>query len=295
MNNKTDKSNLNGKNGGIAFAMLMAFYVLISFIIQPIATAIIKNQAICFAVCSLCSTIALVVMLAFLRKKLNLGFRLMTKTQTVGGLYSAVAILLSLGMFLGLGFSNTVVATLVESIGLNSGGINVPLGKFWHLLIFSFTLAVFPAIFEELFFRGVLLNCFSQIKTIPSILLSALCFALFHGSATQFIYQFIYGVCLGFLAHNSKSVVPCMVAHFLNNFTVLLLTYLNVVVDLFSPVVLLIGINLLAFFGTATFFKYKKSDKNQVQKGEIKNFLLPFGIFAIILCLTLIVGNLFVV
>ena len=59
MNNKTDKSNLNGKNGGVAFAMLMAFYVLVSFIIQPIATAIIKNQAICFAVCSLCQPLRL--------------------------------------------------------------------------------------------------------------------------------------------------------------------------------------------------------------------------------------------
>lgn len=76
---------------------------------------------------------------------------------------------------------------------------------------------VLPAIFEELLFRGVILRGFLQFGKIPAVVLSALMFALAHGSYEQFIYQFLGGLAMGFLYVETKNIFVGMAAHFANN------------------------------------------------------------------------------
>ena len=295
MDNQEKHIQLNGKFGGISFALLMAFYLLISLVFQAIAGVIFeKNSAGYLAVCSLSSVTAICVTLCFAKNRTKTPVKQLVNLQTLGGVNNLLSLVLSAGMFLGLGLVNTVIAELLIKAGLNAGGISLPLNNVWQLVLFAITVAILPAVFEELFFRGLLLTCLSKTGSISSILLSSLCFAIYHGSLSQFLYQFIYGVALGFLAYNSKSVLPSIICHFINNFAVLLLTYLKVAVNLISPILLIIGINLLAFFGTACYFIFRKQEKLKKQKGEVYNFFLPFGIFGFILCLTLIIGNLFI-
>jgi sodium transport system permease protein len=93
----------------------------------------------------------------------------------------------------------------------------------WLLLLFAAT----PAICEELVFRGVLLQGLSrELPMARAVVGSALVFGAFHLSFETFV-RFLptawLGVLLGWVAWRTRSIVPGMLMHFLNNASVLLL------------------------------------------------------------------------
>jgi sodium transport system permease protein len=82
-------------------------------------------------------------------------------------------------------------------------------------------LALLPAICEELAFRGFILSGLEyQRRTRSAILLSALMFGFLHVLMSLFQQLFnatLLGVVLGLLAVRSRSLLPGIVFHFLNN------------------------------------------------------------------------------
>jgi len=295
MNNKQTKLQLNAYNGGIAFSFMMTLYVFISFIGQAVCGAIFdRNSSAYVAICSTFSVISLLVVILFYIFYGKNKFKSTVSVEKAGGKYIVIAMLLSVGMFAGLGFVNGTIAQILARVGLSVSGIDLNISTALHFVVYTLTFAIFPAIVEEFFFRGVLLNSLSGIKNLFAVLISALCFALYHCSLAQFVYQFIYGVLLGYLALVAKSTIPCIVAHFINNFAVILFTFIGVNINLISPVVLVIGINALAIFSTILFFAIKKLGKKETIKGETGKFFLPFGLFGLLICVSLLLGNLLV-
>ncbi len=82
-----------------------------------------------------------------------------------------------------------------------------------------FIIAFFPAVFEELFFRGALQNLLVKWWKAPlvAIIFCSLIFSLIHGSIFLFLSRFILGLILGLLYHKSKNIWVNIIAHFLNN------------------------------------------------------------------------------
>ncbi len=295
MNESKNKIHLNSKNGGITFALFIAGYILVALLGQLIVGAIFGNGSTAYKViCSTFSSVCVLTVVLFYIFYGKHNFTFLTSTKKFNYLYALLAILLSCGMFLGLGFVNESIAEIIFSLGGSVGGINLNMPTVWHFLSFTLTFALLPAIFEEILFRGILLNCFTGMKRIFAVLISALLFALYHQSLVQFVYQFIYGVALAYLAISAKSIIPCMIAHFLNNFAVILFNFIGVYIDLYSVLYIVLGANALAFFGAIVFFIQRKAQKNQSIKGEVKSFFLPFGAMAILICIALTVANLVV-
>lgn len=86
------------------------------------------------------------------------------------------------------------------------------------LVLALLTIAVVPAVCEELLFRGVVLRAFaSRFVPYVAIILSSLVFAAYHLSVVQFIPTLTLGLVLGVLAWRAASVIPAMLAHVLNN------------------------------------------------------------------------------
>jgi membrane protease YdiL (CAAX protease family) len=86
-------------------------------------------------------------------------------------------------------------------------------------------LTIFPAVAEELVFRGVLARGLAKrIGTFPAILISAAVFGLYHVFPPQIVSTFALGIVLGFLTLRSRSVVPAMIVHTLNNTIAVLLS-----------------------------------------------------------------------
>jgi len=93
----------------------------------------------------------------------------------------------------------------------------------WSVVL---ALSVFPAIGEEFVFRGAILRILSQVmKPRSAILLQALLFGIFHTSVFRLLPTTLLGVVLGGLALRTRSLVPSIVAHALNNGIVLYLAY----------------------------------------------------------------------
>ena len=86
--------------------------------------------------------------------------------------------------------------------------------------------AVSPAVCEEALFRGpILRGLLSRFSPIGAALLTGILFGLFHGDIWRFLPSALLGVGLSAIALASDSIVPAMVAHFVNNACLLVLVH----------------------------------------------------------------------
>ena len=85
-----------------------------------------------------------------------------------------------------------------------------------------FSIAIFPAITEEIAFRG-LVQHWLHVAVAPwtAIALASALFAAMHFSIISAPYLFLVGGVLGWARWRTGSLYPSMVAHFLHNFAVL--------------------------------------------------------------------------
>jgi len=119
---------------------------------------------------------------------------------------------LSLELFGGLDEMNAMAAEL-ESTAL-------------PLLILS--LAITPALTEEILFRGVLARSLeSPLGRTPAILISATLFAAIHLPVARMMPALTIGLILGFVALRSGSTLAAMLVHLVNNAAALVLTRLE--------------------------------------------------------------------
>ena len=87
---------------------------------------------------------------------------------------------------------------------------------------------VLPAITEELLFRGIIFNGLrKRFNDVCSIFLSALMFALMHQNIQQLVYPFLLGSIMAWINLRTGSLISSMLVHFINNFLVILFTYLS--------------------------------------------------------------------
>lgn len=88
-----------------------------------------------------------------------------------------------------------------------------------HSLAWAYLLyAAFPAIFEELGFRGVIFGLLRRsLDARETILLSAAAFGILHLSVPSLVTHVPLGLYLGWLRHRSGSLYPSITAHFLHN------------------------------------------------------------------------------
>lgn len=79
--------------------------------------------------------------------------------------------------------------------------------------------AILAPIAEEIVFRGVLMRGMLKMRWHPwvAIVMSALIFALFHGTELQMFGTTVFGIITGWLYWRTKSLLPGMIVHIVNN------------------------------------------------------------------------------
>ena len=85
---------------------------------------------------------------------------------------------------------------------------------------------VLAPIAEELLCRGAILTALLKMmprKPFICILVQALIFGAIHMDPSQMVYGTLYGILLGWLCWRTRSLIPGIVVHVVNNSTVLLL------------------------------------------------------------------------
>lgn len=288
MNNNNNQNLTSARTGGKAFTMLMCIYLLTSLVLQSILGLVFKTDSIWFLFFSgITPAIAITLILCLYNRGNFSQFKSDFMLNGTKAKYWIVILPLFLGMFFGLGFINGLIGEGIQALGGTLPQLKLPLTSVWEYLLMCLSYAVFPAVFEELFFRGLLLNSLKNTGETCAILSTALCFALYHCSLIQFVYQFIYGLILATIVYKTKSIIPSMALHFLNNFTVLSLEFFGVSVNLYYIWYIIFGLVILAV-GIA-FLVLPKGKRNQnksvQEKGaKTKDFWFPFALFGAIVC-----------
>ena len=137
-------------------------------------------------------------------------------------------ILLSLGIIILSDELDKIIQIFIDApeyvVDLN--GLLKPESPLGYLLLFTAVVVIAP-LGEELLFRGF----FQQIlekhwKDITrAVLITAVIFSFIHMNPFWFAQIYILGIILGFLAWKTKSVIPSLILHSLNNLIALILSF----------------------------------------------------------------------
>ena len=118
--------------------------------------------------------------------------------------------------------SSSFILNYLESTFLGFFGIEVSQSGIYGMqsgneILLLCVVAIFPAIFEELFFRGAVLSALSKKPDVRAMIWSAIFFTLMHGSFFNIPSTLVAGFVLAAASYYSGSVYVSMIAHFLNN------------------------------------------------------------------------------
>lgn len=120
------------------------------------------------------------------------------------------------------GYGLMMIGYLLTNIicSLFAPSITNPLQSFDQSnIIATFIYAVILGpIFEELFFRKLLISRFAKYGEIFAILTSALLFALYHMNIFQFLGVFLFGIVLAFVYLRTNNIIYVITIHQISNF-----------------------------------------------------------------------------
>lgn len=214
------------------------------------------------------------------------------KSQKCAPRYFLIALLLQIGLFF-LSELNALFLQFLGNFGYEDAGIALPSMEGLGFVGVLFVVAVMPAVFEEIMFRGILLNGLKSFGKVGSVLLCGALFALYHQNPAQTLYQFCCGVAFALITLRSGSVLPTVLSHFFNNAFILALTKFGaesfmtpvaVVILLLSPICLIASLVWIFAFD-----KRKEDESEQtvtIDKSERKRFFIYASVGLAICALT---------
>ena len=200
------------------------------------------------------------------------------KEQKCQPKYFLLAVLLQIGL-LSLGTLNDMFLRFLEEFGYKQSTLLLPDLRGFGLFATIFCVAVLPAVFEEIFFRGILLKGLRSFGTIGSIFLCGALFSLYHQNPIQTVYQFACGVAFAFMAIRAGSILPTVFSHFLNNTLIIVLTRFgieSIPTAAYVPYVIVTSLCLIGTLAYLFFFDVPKAGtvpekkKPQEQQREIQ-------------------------
>ena len=172
---------------------------------------------------------------------------------------------------------NTLFLEFLGRFGYKSPEIRLPslngAGLFGVLL----TVAVLPAVFEELIFRGLLLKGLKNFGTVAAVLLCGALFSLYHQNPAQTIYQFLCGAAFALVAVKAGSILPTVLSHFLNNAFIIVMEKVSGGEIPRSVQIPLLAFSALCLAGSLAyliFFDKKSASAKGKEKADKKGFFL---------------------
>ena len=156
-----------------------------------------------FGIYMLCMRMPLSVALPFKKPKTDMA---------IGG------ILISLGMSILASYAVSFI-----QIALGEVGIGITMNEYETpetvpgLVLYVIFLAIIPAFFEEIAFRGILMQSLRRFGDGFALVVSALAFGIFHFNLIQMPYSFIMALCMGYFVMRTGSLWVTIIIHLINN------------------------------------------------------------------------------
>lgn len=143
-----------------------------------------------------------------------------------------------------------------------------------------------PAILEELFVRGALFSTYERyIGTGACIVVSAIFFAMLHGTLSNFIGPLLGGLLYAYMTYSFDCIWPAVVAHCINNLYYVLILWLTNTYNAFGIWKYFPSVSGI-FFLICTYLAFCMLE-NLLASGHIRRFSKPdtteHGLLAIII------------
>lgn len=199
--------------------------------------------------------------------------------------YIIPVLLIFFGMYFGLGNLNGWFLQLIEKLGYKVSQANESFFTPSNFVFLTVFVAILPAIFEELVFRGIILKGLKSSGEIKAVIISSLAFSLYHLTPEKTLYQFFAGVIFAVIALRTDSIVFTVIMHFLNNFIVILnyCFFKSEYTLVFTIISTVIGILCLVIGTVLLVKKWKLSGEKQPTKNwwiyAIIGLLVAFSVW----------------
>lgn len=196
---------------------------------------------------------------------------------------------------------SAILKLILDWFGIRSVTPEMPIANnIFDAAVQAFTIAVTPAIFEEIAFRGFILGVLRKIDDRFAIVVSAFLFGIAHGNLEQAPFAFILGLFLGVLVIKTNSLLPGMMIHFVNNLiAVSIMISKNNNIEYLQNIIGVVYLAVL-FLGILAFFKKDNRDLVSIKsiesivpaKEKLKTFFSSVWmlIYMIIICFFIFVG-----
>ena len=198
--------------------ILFFFFTLLAYIIVLNFTPLANNYISLLLIDSIFALIVLIFFIVNFKSTIRL-FRF--KKKSAGIIFKIIIIAPSMALIVHFfaKFLNQSVFDSSETIYYNQFKDSPA-----PLLFTIISIGVFPAIFEELAFRGILFNNSLKIMGLKqTILVTSILFTILHLSLISVLWIFPIGLLLGYLRARHRSILYSILGHFLYNTSVMLL------------------------------------------------------------------------
>ena len=292
--------NLCSKTGGVAFSLNVFIFFAINLIASIFITALkipVGSDGYLY-VSYLISPIAMLlsVLVTLNLGKFKIGEIVKVKCHPK---YFLIGLLLIFGLMFSLGWTNSLITEFFKLFGYVPKSSYLPNVSGFKIIPALLVIAVLPAIFEEMFFRGLILQSTQNgAGSIRSVFIVGFCFALYHGSPEQTVYQFICGCAFALLAVRSGSLLPTVIIHFINNAFIIIASATGLIDAAgnftFSQTAqtVLVILSAISLIAAIVWLILDKTELKRSEKGGVKCFFIFASIGIAILSLIWIL-NLF--
>ncbi len=217
LTNITPKKHFSkiGRNYLILGISTLIFQIILVNIITLILPGIIRDMNMLLIISSLCNYILPFPIFYYLMKKLDSGHMEKTDLSIRKFLvYTCITIMLiSIGNLVGLGITG-LIGGITQTDITNPVEVTINNGSIWSNLII---ISIISPIFEEIFFRKILVDRVIQFGVKPAILVSGVLFALFHGNLNQFVYTFLVGSFFAYVYVKTGKIIYPILLHIIIN------------------------------------------------------------------------------
>lgn len=292
------------KGAGIAFSLSSMLGALLLFIVMLVMAIFgmmkegYETTQWYLYFCYILPPVSSVLIVGYYLRYIKKPVKTAVKEQKCHYKYFLLAIALQIGL-LSLSELNGIFVTFLKKFGYKGADVVLPSVDGFGFVGVFFVIGIMAPVAEEILFRGVVLDGLkSGFSTLVAALVCGALFSLYHQNPVQTAYQFCCGVAYALLAVRAGSVLPTILAHFLNNAYILILYKCGVQAIPYAVLLPLMIVSAICLVATVTyliFFDKKKQSTLELapQKGEKKNFFI-FASVGLFVCTITWISGLFV-
>lgn len=305
----------NSDDSGKVFLAALLVPTLISLLLALVVGAVasinnipadeLGNQIWYMILCLLVAPIGFCSVYLIYNKVAKISYRAINLRPKISWKTTLICLAIAIVALFGIQYFISCMDFVLVNIGYKLDLLGLPLDNVGWLVVNVLLVALLPAIFEEIIFRGIILQGLRKtLSDSMAIVLSALMFAIMHTSLQQFIYPFLLGLILAWVATRTGSTFASMIIHFTNNFLVVLIAFIQNVTGVsigLNPAnwwVWLVAILLLVVTGFIMFvidrFYFKHKNEREEEKfvgSKLSIFIWISIIVGIILLILSIIVN----